>query len=167
MAKLTSDRFLDMDPKMIYEIASGVEDGHVIALRYGYTLEEWEQIRDVPWFLAEVTRVRSDMERTGQTFRLKAGVMAQALLDDTFQHAISPDTPVKDKAAALQLFTKIGGLEVAKQETAQSNGFSITINLPQAPQSTPTVKIKPEMVEDIVAEPLTLGFGDSDEADSE
>lgn len=166
MAKLTSERFLNIDPKMIHEIASGVEDGHVIALRYGFTLAEWEELKDISWFIAEVTRVRSEMERTGQTFRLRASVMAQALLDDTFSNAIKADTPVKDKAAALQLFAKIGGLEAPRQEAAAGNGFSITINLPQAPQSSQTIRIKPEVVEDVEAEPLSLGFGDNDEANS-
>ena len=105
-------------------------------------------------------------DSSGQTFRLKAAVMADSLMDNMYKHAMDADTPVKDKAAALQLLTRVGELE--PKASAQVNagpGFSITINIPTAP---PSEEKKAEVieVEEVKAiEPMKLAFGGTDAAE--
>ena len=102
MSSLTAEKFLDLDPTMIREIATGLEEPVDIAIRYGFSKEEFKDLARMPEFRAEVSRIQSEMQRSGQTFKLMAGEMAHKLLEDMFQHSLGGETPVRDKAAALQ-----------------------------------------------------------------
>lgn len=163
---LTAKKYLSIKPDMIREVATGLEDGKDIAKRYGFDEADWEEIKDREDFNAAVTKVRAEMERSGQTFRLKAAVMADSLMDNMYKHAMDADTPVKDKAAALQLLTRVGELEPKASVQANAGpGFSITINIPTAP---PSEEKKAEVieVEEVKAiEPMKLAFGGTDAAE--
>lgn len=135
MSELTAIAYLSIDPEMVREVATGLEDGKDIAKRYGITAAQWGVLEKMPSFVNEVSRIRSEMDRSGQTFRLKAAVMAEKLLGDMYIHAMNSDTPVKDKASALQLLTRVADLEPkTNAQVKPGAGFSITINLPVAPQ---------------------------------
>jgi hypothetical protein len=158
---LTAKSLLNLDPAFIQEVATGMEEPADIARRYGYTYAEWEKISSYQPFINEVNRLKAEFERSGQTFRLKAAVMAEKLLDDTFTSALQPDVPVKDKAVALQTLAKFADLEPKRDaQVSAGPGFSITITIPQAPVET--IEAKP--VEDTEAAPadaqLELSFGD-------
>ena len=149
------------------EVAVGLEEGLDIAIRLGFSEAEWHEIEHRPDFTAEVLRIRSDMEKSGQMFRIKAAVMADKLLDNTFASAMSGDIPVKDKVAALQQLTRIGGLETSSVVQQSGPGFSITINLPTPVQTVEedVIQIKPVVVEELKAEPLTIGFKEHQDDD--
>lgn len=162
---LTARKYLTIKPEMIREVATGLEDGKDIAKRYGFDEAEWDEVKDREDFQAAVAKVRGEMERSGQTFRLKAAVMADSLMDNMYKHAMDADTPVKDKAAALQLLTRVGELEPkASAQVSAGPGFSITINIPTAP---PPEEKKAELVEAEEVEelkPMELSFGGADGA---
>ena len=160
---LTARKYLTIKPDMIREVATGLEDGKDIAKRYGFDEAEWDEVKDREDFQAAVAKVRGEMERSGQTFRLKAAVMADSLMDNMYKHAMDADTPVKDKAAALQLLTRVGELE-PKASAQVSAGPGITINIPTAP---PPEEKKAELVEAEEVEelkPMELSFGGADGA---
>ena len=118
----------------------------------------------MPEFRGEVSRIQSEMQRSGQTFKLMAGEMAHKLLEDMFQHSLGGETPVRDKAAALQLLTKIADLEPKKDAAVKAGpGFSITINIPQVPKVEEAQVIDADALpEDLDAE-LSITFDDDED----
>lgn len=167
---LKASRYLKIKPEMINEVATGLEEGKDIAQRYGFSEAEWDEIKERPDFQQAVAKVRSEMERSGQTFRLKAAVMADSLMENMYKHAMDSETPVKDKATALQLLTRVGELEPkASAQVSAGPGFSITINLPVAPPKEEDHKEEDHKEEAIeaeeaqVVEPMSLTFGAKDE----
>ena len=164
MAEMTSKKYLKIQPELVQEVATGLEDGLTIAQRYGFSEEEWRIIEARPDFQRAVSKVRAELEKSGQTFRMKAALMADKLMDNMYTHAMDSETPVRDKATALQLLTRVGELE--PKASAQVNagpGFSITINLPTVPPPEETVK-KVEVVEEArPVEPMQLNFGSGGE----
>lgn len=159
---LSAKKLLSVPVEMIKEVATGLEDGEAIAGRFGYTSEEWKVLSVQPAFVMDVNRYRSEFERTGQTFKLKAKMLAEELLANVFVHAMSDDVPVKDKTAALQMLAKYGELEPKTNLTAtQGSGFSITINIPSVPKEDAiTGTIEGTIVEE-PEETLTLNFSGS------
>ena len=117
---LTANRFLEIPATMIREVATGLEEGKDIAVRYGYSESEWKDIETLPTFINEVNKVRSEMERSGLTFKIKASVMADSLLDNMYAHAMQADVPLKDKAAALTILTRVADLEPKNNTQVQA-----------------------------------------------
>lgn len=159
--RLSTSKYLKIQPKLVQEVATGLEDGAVIATRYGLSPEEWAIIEARPDFQAEVSRVRTEMEKSGQLVRLKATVMLDALLDNTFSHAMKEDTPVKDKATALQLLTKVAGVE-GSAVASTGTGFSITINVPSVPVTQKKIDVVDDVVEVEDSGPLVIDFTGAD-----
>ena len=159
MTEITSKRYLRVQPELVQEVATGLEDGLVIAQRYGFSEEEWRIIENRPDFQRAVSKVRAELEKSGQTFRMKAALLADKLMDNMFTHAMDTETPVKDKAAALQLLTRVGEREPkAYAQVNAGPGFSITSNLRSGPPPEETVK-KAEVVEEArPVEPMQLNF---------
>ena len=161
---LKAYQFRNIDPAFIQEVATGLEEPAQIADRYGYTPDQWEAISHHKGFINEVNRIRAEMEKSGQTFRLKAAVMADTLLDNTYQSALSPDVPVKDKAAALQVLAKFADLE-PKRDSQASTGpaFSISINIPGGIPTVENVVVEAKAAEEKPEDAnLSLDFGGSD-----
>lgn len=164
MSSLTAEKFLDLDPTMIREIATGLEEPVDVAARYGFSKEEFKDLARMPEFRAEVSRIQSEMQRSGQTFKLMAGEMAHKLLEDMFQHSLGGETPVRDKAAALQLLTKIADLEPKKDAAVKAGpGFSITINIPQVPKIEEAQVIDAEDLSENLEAGLNITFDDDED----
>lgn len=156
---LTAERFLSIPASMVTEIASALEDGKVVASRYGYSDQEWDEISKTPAFVKAVSVAKAEMDRNGTTFKLKASVMADALLDDMFSTAMKADVPLKDKATALSLLTRVAELEPKTNTQVQAGpGFSITINIPTAPVDESKVVSDQSTVETIEPKQITLNF---------
>lgn len=117
-------------PEMTRAIAMGMEDPSAIAARYGFIGAKWEKLQKWPPFLLTVANLRSEFEKSGVTFRLKAAMKADELADQVFVQAMSHETTLSQKMATLQYFAKMGDLEpkVDKASTP-GEGFSISINL--------------------------------------
>src|ERR1700675_1077851 len=47
---------------------------------YGFTLEEWAALREDPVFLADLARVQADVQKEGVSFKLKARLQSDQLL---------------------------------------------------------------------------------------
>lgn len=140
-----SNRLIDLSPKMVYEIASGLEEPLEIVKRYNISPKEWRSLEKRPEVQNAIALAKSDMEKSGVTFKNKARLMADAMLKDLFRNAMRDDVPVKDKAQALQTVGKYAGLETSPAAGQQGGGFSITISIP-APSSAPVesvIEVKP------------------------
>lgn len=131
-------KYRHIDPRMIYDLATGMEDPDEVAKRYGFEGEEWDQLAQRPELIREVKQQAAELAKNGTTFKNKARLLTNSMLDDLYKAAMREDVPVKDKAQALLAVTKLAGLDAPAAVTAQGAGFSITINLPAvSPNSSP------------------------------
>lgn len=144
-----SERYTSIDPKLILECATGLEDTEKIAARYGFDPAEWLKIEQRPEVAAAIEKAKIELEKSGVTFQNKAKLMADTLLNNVFQSSLSDDTPVKDKVAALQAVSKLAGWDAGDRTAQAGPGFSITINLPEQTLQVATAAV--ETVEEVKA----------------
>ena len=121
---------LSIDPKFIFELAAGLEEPDHIATRYHYTAEAWESLKNDQNFMKVVESKRAELQKTGYTFRLKAALAAEDLLDEVYIGAKSIDASLSAKLEAFKYLTKIGNLEPKEdKQVATGPAFSIKIDL--------------------------------------
>lgn len=133
---------LDVPPQLVWECAAGLEDPDSIAARFGFVDEKWERLKQWPPFIVAVQTQRSEFERNGMTFRLKAGLMAEEMMSQMFKQAIANDTTILQKLSVFNSLVDVAGLKPDKKAVdiagaAAAPKFSITINIPQTPGPTP------------------------------
>lgn len=135
---------LDIPPQLVWECAAGLEEPSVIAERFGFTGLKWERLAQWPPFITAVQQQRSEFERTGVTFRLKAGMMAEELMGKMFQQATGTDTTILQKLSVFNSLVDVAGLKPEKAAKGdagpQAPKFSITINLPGAAPAPLTIE---------------------------
>ncbi len=133
MASTLTEKYRGMDPRMIYDLASGIDDPLAIAKRYGFSESEWAIVSQRKELNRAVEKQRAEMARNGTTFRNKAGMLMDSMLTDLYTSAMRSDIPVKEKAAAILAVGKFAGFDTPAQTQPTGPAFSITINLPSNP----------------------------------
>lgn len=126
---------LDVPPQLVWECAAGLEDPEKIAERFGFTGAKWERLAQWPPFIIAVQSQRSEFERNGMTFRLKAGLMAEEMMAEMFKQAISHDSTILQKLSVFNSLVDVAGLKATKNLLTEHAApkFSITINIPSTP----------------------------------
>ncbi len=148
---MLASKYRNIDPRMIYDLASGVEEPDEVAKRYGFEGDEWDQLAERPELIRAVKQQAAEQAKNGTTLKNKARLLSDSMLNNLYTAAMREDVPVKDKASALLAVTKLAGLDVPAQSQAQGAGFSITINLPAE-----TSKVRPPAVEVVATETKAL-----------
>lgn len=158
---------LNLDPKFILELAAGMEEPDVLARRYNITDAGWANLKDDNNFQKVVEAKRAELQKSGYTFRLKAALAAESLLDDIYLGAKDIDASLSAKLEAFKYLTKLGGLEPKEDKTAQQGpAFSIRIDLGGDNSTTidiqgpkPTVDVEDEefvLIDDLPTPPAHL-----------
>lgn len=130
MTDLTVNQLLEVDPKFVLEVASGIRDPADIAQDYGYTGTQWLVLKEFGPFVKAVEAKRAELTATGYTFRMKAAVGAEELLAEVFTKAVSDDVSFHTQLEALKFMARAAGLDAPpREEAAAGEKFSITINL--------------------------------------
>lgn len=130
MTHLATQRILDVEPKMVLEIAYGVEDPTQIAERYGFTENEWLLLKEHKPFVAQVEDKKAELKAGGYSFRMKSAIMAEELLGVLYNKATEEDASFHTILETVKLTSKAAGFESPqKTETPTGASFSITINL--------------------------------------
>lgn len=122
----------DYDARMVYEIAQGLENPAGIAERYGISPEVWELFTKHKPFLMAVARYRQEFKDSGYTFRVKAHLQAESLLQTAYIMAQSAATPAPVRADLIKWTAKVAGLEPDSRDAgshSNPSGFQININL--------------------------------------
>ena len=138
---LPTTKAFELDPRLILEVASGLEEPEAIALRYGIDAEAWKSLSTWQPFINEVAAKRAELERGGYVFKMKAHLLAEDMLQDVYLRAKSHDASLPLKLDTLKTFAKLADLEprpTTQGQITQGGGFSINIVLPQASQPLPT-----------------------------
>lgn len=126
---LTGQNFVHTDPKLIFEIALGLESPKALFERYGYTETQQNALMSNEFFRRQIEAKSSELKTTGVVFRTKAALAAEDILEDVYIEAKNPDTPLPQKLDALKFFAKAAGVDAVQQQGTAAGGFSITLNL--------------------------------------
>ena len=158
------DKRITPDPKMMLEIASGLEEGWEIADRYGYTTREWEDMQAQEGFQKQIAALRAEMKLNGVTFQRKAAMMAEDLLTDLFVLA-KQSKSLSEVLEVARFAARMGKLEPASGEKgggAGGNQFAIQFNFTNAPGAPvdPAV-IVPQVTNDLIRQ-LNADLGADD-----
>ena len=135
---------LEVPPQLVWECAAGLEDPVVVASRFGFEGEKWERLAAWQPFINAVTQQRAQFDKEGITFRLKAGLMAEQMMDQMFKQAVSNDSTILQKLNVFQSLVDVAGLKPDKKAQAADAAaatprFSITINIPNAGPTPVTI----------------------------
>lgn len=119
------------DPRLVLEIAQGLEHPDVIASRYNLTIPQWERVKADPAFQMQVENRRAELKREGHSFRAKCALAAEDLIGDVYVMAKAKDTGLTSKLDAAKWFAKMGNLEPKEEKSSSllGAGFSITIDM--------------------------------------
>ena len=144
---LTDDFPVQVPPRMVLEIAYGLEAPIDIAQRYGFNEVQFGVLCQHDPFRKAVDAKRAELKAGGYSFRMKAALAAEDLLQEVAVLAISKHTDFGEKMDALKFLTKVGDLEPKESKTvAQGSGFSITINL-DSPGMPPQRRVEGEVID--------------------
>ncbi|WP_322152308.1 hypothetical protein [Paratractidigestivibacter sp.] len=144
---MLASKYRNIDPRMIYDLASGVEEPDEVARRYGFEGDEWDKLAERPELIRAVKQQAAEQAKNGTTLKNKARLLSDSMLNNLYMASMRDDVPVKDKASALLAITKLAGLDTPSAGQAQGAGFSITINLPSSPATPPAVEVVPKETE--------------------
>lgn len=116
--------------QLIHDLAAGVEPAEIVQTKHNIPATLWEQLSKDPFFQRQIEAKRAELKRDGVTFRYKAALMAEDLLEDIFIGAKSPEVGHQGKLDTLKFLAKVGNLEPKEEKNVVApSGFSITINL--------------------------------------
>lgn len=131
---------LDIPPQLVWECAAGLENPADVAARFGFEGDKWERLSQWPPFITAVQTQRAEFERNGMTFRLKAGLMAEEMMNQMFKQTLSADSTILQKLSVFNSLVDVAGLKPDKKAVdataSAAPKFSITINFPNQ-QPTP------------------------------
>jgi len=135
---------LDVPPQLVWECAAGLEEPRQIAARFGYEGEKWERLAQWPPFIQAVQQQRAQFEKEGVTFRLKAGLMAEQMMDQMFKQAIANESTILQKLSVFNALVDVSGLKPEKKaanavDPNAAPRFSITINIPNGGPTPVTI----------------------------
>lgn len=136
-----SDANLTVPAEMVAEMAKGIEEPVDIARRYGFSGLRWQQLSAWQPFLDAVAKQRAQLEQEGWTFRTKAALGAEMLLDDLLRLGLQADVPLTQKLALAEFLNKV---KEPKQAAGAGSGpaFSISIHLPAAVTGPQTIDVQ-------------------------
>lgn len=119
---------LGFPPYLPVELALQETPRNELLTAYGITPQKWDQLRANAAFQKAVSDAVEMLQREGMTFRVKARMQAEALLETTWQMIHNKDTPSAVKADLIKSTWKVAGLE-PKETLAATTPLRININL--------------------------------------
>ena len=122
--------FLDVPPRFVLEVASGIKKPADIAAEYGFTPGQWQELSVYPPFVFAVDAKKLELKTEGFSFRVKSAQITEDLLDALYAKAIEEGASFHTTLELAKFTAKAAGLDAPKRED-ENNGanFSITINL--------------------------------------
>jgi len=122
---------LGFPPMLPVELA--MRTGTVANICAGYSIsrEEFAEMVDDPLFCAAYQLAKDELKKDGVSFRMKAKMQAEALLQQSWKLIHSPDTPNTVKADLIKSTVKWAGYEPRGDVlgTGTGSAFQININL--------------------------------------
>jgi len=130
MEQMTLQTMIEIPPRMVLELASGIRDGADIAADYGYSVEQWVAMKAFPPIVKAVDEKKAELKASGWSFRAKCGWMAEELLEDLYTKAKDKEVSFSALLETIKFTAKAAGTDAPpKVEASIGNSFSININL--------------------------------------
>ena len=130
MSDFTFQTFIDLPPKFILELASGMREGQDIAESYGYSVEQWVAMKEFEPLKKLVSEKKTELIASGWVFRTKCSWMAEDLLDSLYLRAKEKDISFSALLESIKFTSKAAGLDAPpKDEAGQGARVSISIDL--------------------------------------
>lgn len=155
---------LYLSPEMVAELALGLEPPITVVEKYGFTLRQFVQLQNMPWFTEAVYRERERQRNEGVTFQSKSRLMAEELWTDIYKEAKANSYKSELKVDVAKQLTEIAGLKPKNVVTPGQTGPSFTVNISipesmQGPRSAQTIlDVTPPAIDvqfDAVETPIT------------
>lgn len=124
---------INADPKLVFELAAGVDSLETIAERYELEPTFLREIMSTPRMKRVLSEKRKELDDAGYTLAAKAKLCFEDLLGDVYKKAKQKDASLAATLSAAEFFRKVAGLD-KKDVEVQQERFSITINLAGAAQ---------------------------------
>lgn len=115
-------------PTLPIELALAETPRNELLTAYGIGPVEWDVLRENPVFQKAVADAVEMMQREGMSFRAKARMQAEALLETSWAIIHAKDTPSPVKADLIKSTWKVAGVE-PKETLAAIAPLQIVINL--------------------------------------
>lgn len=117
---------------MVLEISLGVREPVDVAAEYGFSEDQWEELKTLPSFVKQVEEKKLELRVSGVTFKMKSAIAAEDIMADVYLKAKASDSSFHTQLESLKFFAKAAGFESPpKVEASAGAAFSITINLGQ------------------------------------
>lgn len=111
------------------ELALQVASVREICGGYGITREQMAELVHNPAFVADLERARAMVRKEGMSFRLKAQLQADHLLQTSWQMIHDAATPAAVRADLLKFTIKAAGLDASKDQGSISPGAGLMIQI--------------------------------------
>ncbi len=121
---------LAWSPALPIELALKTASPHELKEHYGYNDEEWQALRSNPVFIAELTGACDAMKQEGMTFKMKARLQAEAMLETSWRlvHAPGSEVPANVKADLIKSTARWAGYD-SKDATGGPGGTALNIQI--------------------------------------
>ena len=130
MTNITNIAQLEVSPKFILEVASGIRDPVDIAEDEGFSSDAWEALKIYPPFVAQVEAKKAELKATGYSFRMKSAFIAEDLLAGLYEKATEQGASFHTTLELAKFTARAAGLDSPNEaEQNTGNKFSISINL--------------------------------------
>lgn len=130
MNDLTFKNVIEIEPRMVLEIAMGLRDPKDIAEDYGFSEEQWISLKVHEPFVKQVDDKKAELKESGVTFKLKSALIAEELLESLYIKASAEDATLHAVLESLKFTSRAAGLDAPKQDgVAAGSGFSINITI--------------------------------------
>lgn len=120
-------------PTLPIEVALRVAPIKEICEAYGLTREDWDNLRQDPVFVADLSAVAAELKKDGMSFKMKAKLQSESLLQRSWQliHASTDEVAPSVQADLIKATWRVAGLEPSKTaaDAGQQNALQININL--------------------------------------
>ena len=116
------------DPRLILDLALGVEDLDTVLPRYNLTPDDYETLAHSPIFRRELALTIRDVRENGLPFKAKARVQAEAYLEVLDELVYSDGTPASTRLEAIKSTVAWGGL-IPKESKEENAGNATNINV--------------------------------------
>ncbi len=116
--------------RLAYELAMQRDEPEVIFQRHGYTVQQAQTLIATPEFSTVLDRVAKEVKANGLTYRAKARVMAEDLLQHGYEIATDELASAAVRADLIQWFTRVADLEPEKKDgkgTGTGGGLHLSI----------------------------------------
>lgn len=130
----------EWDMRLVVDVALGASMESILET-YDLVQHQFEKICQDPVFQARVLTVRKDLEQNGASFKLKAQLMAEALLPTAYELVMDKDSGATVRGNVLQNIVRWAGYSNDKAAPATAaGGFAISINFAGAPVGQMTIE---------------------------